>query len=207
MKNTLLIALAFAIFGCSKPAFEPKWTKEKAPETFSARFETTKGNFDITITRSNSPKAVDRLYQLLHHGYFDNSVFYRVVPHYIAQFGNSDQNIMDEWRSVKIPDEPVVLSNKKGTVTFARFGSETRDLELFINLNDNTELDTVVVEGVKGYPALGNVSSGMDVVKKLYSGHGENTMAKADKLYVDRSAFLRSFPNLDIIKKAYLIDN
>ncbi|MBD3581536.1 peptidylprolyl isomerase [Flavobacterium selenitireducens] len=207
MKNILLFVFALSIFGCAKPAFDPEWTQEQAPETFSARFETTKGNFDLEITRRNSPKAVDRLYQLIRHGYFDNSVFYRVVPHYIAQFGNSDQAIMGQWRSVKVPDEPVILSNKKGTITFARFGNETRDLELFINLNDNTELDTVVVEGIKGYPALGTVSAGMDVVKKLYSGHGENTMAKADNLYLDRNAFLRSFPNLDLIKKAYLTDN
>lgn len=193
-------------FGCGKSTFDPDWTNEQAPDDFSARFETTKGNFDIEVQRQNSPEAADRLYQLIKHGYFDNSIFYRVVPQYIAQFGNSDLKMMEQWRSVTIPDEPVRLSNRKGTFSFARFGKDTRDLEIFINLNDNTELDTVVVEGVKGYPAVGRVSNGMDVILKLYGGHGENTMAKADNLYQDRNAFMRSFPNLDVIKSAYLLD-
>jgi len=206
MKNSVLLVLCCFVFGCSNPKFDPEWTKEQAPAQFSARFETTKGNFDILITRSNSPKAADRLYQLIRHDYFNNALFYRVVPHYIAQFGNTDEAIMDQWRSVKVPDEPVILSNKTGTVTFARFGKETRDLELFINLINNTELDTVVLEGVKGYPALGNVVNGMDVVKKLHSGHGENTMAQSERMYRNRNAFMRSFPNLDRIKKAHILD-
>ncbi|RZJ70404.1 peptidylprolyl isomerase [Flavobacterium sp.] len=205
MSKFLFAALLLLTFGCAKPKFEKDWTTEKAPEKFTAKFETTKGAFEVEIERKNSPKAVDRFYQLLNHNYFDNSIFYRVLPQYIAQFGNSDQAISDQWRLVKIPDEPVILPNKKGTITFARFGKETRDLELFININDNPELDTVVVEGVKGYPALGRVIKGMEVVQKLYSGYNERTMQDSERMYANRQDFLATYPNLDQIKTAKII--
>lgn len=206
MRKITLLLLVFALIACSRSKFEKEWTSEKAPETFSARFETTEGNFEIEIKRSNSPAAADRLYQLISHGYYDNSVFYRVVPNYVAQFGNTDMAVMEQWRSVKIPDEPVRLGNRKGTISFARYGKETRDLELFINLNHNIRLDTAVVDGVKGYPALGHVSKGMETVEELYSGYGERTMPEADDMYANRPDFMRTFANLDLIKKAYLLD-
>ena len=205
MRLLLLIVLVIFV-GCKESGFKPEWTNEVSPETFTARFETTKGEFDITVERRLSPKAADRLYQLIKHGFYDNAIFYRVVPGFVAQFGNTDTVAMNKWRTVKIPDEPVLRSNKKGTVSFARFGKETRDLELFINLNDNTVLDTLDFEGVKGFPALGNVTQGIETVEKLYSGYGEQTMSD-ENLYLNRPLFYRSYPKLDIIEKAYLIEN
>ena len=202
MKSLFALLLLFLV-GCADSNFKKEWTAEKAPDTFTATFETTKGNFDIEVKRDWSPKAADRLYQLVKHGYYDNAIFYRVVPGFVAQFGNTDTAAMNQWRSVKVPDEPVLHGNAKGTVSFARFGKETRDLELFINLNDNPVLDTLDFEGVKGFPAVGRVSSGMKTVEELYGGYGENTMSD-DDLYLNREGFYRSYPKLDLIKKAYL---
>ncbi|HLA55485.1 MAG TPA: hypothetical protein VK623_05270 [Flavobacterium sp.] len=78
-------------------------------------------------------------------------------------------------------------------------------MELFINLNDNTVLDTLDFAGVKGFPALGNVVKGMETVEQLYSGYGENTMAN-DNLYLNRALFYETYPKLDLIKKAYLTE-
>ncbi len=97
-------------------------------------------------------------------------------------------------------------SNKRGTIAFARSGKETRDLEVFINLEDNPVLDTIDFEGVKGFPVLGNVIKGMEVVDELYSGYGETTMSDPN-LYTNRPHFYQTFPKLDLIKKAYLIEN
>ncbi|RZJ65582.1 MAG: peptidylprolyl isomerase [Flavobacterium sp.] len=205
MKKIVSFLIIMFVFGCSKPTFDPDWTTEKAPEKFTARFETTKGNFDIEVERKLSPAAADRVFQLVSHDYYDNAIFYRVLPQYLAQFGNTNTAIMKQWQAVRIPDEPVVLSNKKGTVSFARYGKDSRDLELFINLNNNPELDTTVVDGVKGYPAFGNVVKGMDVVESLHSGYGDRSMQASEIMYNDRNDFLRTFPALDVIKKAYLI--
>ena len=200
----VLILLLFA--ACSQPKFSKDWVSEKAPQTFTAVFETTKGEFKIEVDREDSPAAADRFYQLVKHGYFDDAVFYRVVPGFVAQFGNSDTLMMNQWRKFKIPDEPVKRSNLTGTISFARSGPQTRDLELFINLNDNEKLDTLEFEGVRGFPAFGRVSKGFSVVKALYSGYGETSMEMSDQLYTNRSAFLQTFPKLDKIKKATLSD-
>jgi peptidyl-prolyl cis-trans isomerase A (cyclophilin A) len=206
MRTICFIVLSVLVLSCKESGFKPEWTSERSPETFSARFETTKGDFDFEVKRSLSPKAADRLYQLIKHGYYDNAIFYRVVPDFVAQFGNTDTLQMKHWRSVTIPDEDVRLSNTRGTISFARYGKESRDLELFINLGNNTSLDTLSQDGVKGFPALGNVTKGMDVVDKLYSGYGEATMTDPN-LYANRDLFYQTFPKLDLIKKAYLIEN
>jgi peptidyl-prolyl cis-trans isomerase A (cyclophilin A) len=198
----LFIVLGF-LTSCKKRDFDPSWTKEQAPVTFTARFETTQGNFEIAVTRDYSPKAADRFYQLVKHGYFDNAMFYRVVKDFVAQFGNMDTLKMRQWRSVKIPDEPVRLSNTRGTVSFTQYGPNSRDLEVFINLEDNIALDTVVQQGVVGFPAFGHVVKGMGVVDKLYSGYGETSMGDP-YLYVDRRKFHSRYPRLVVIKKAYL---
>jgi homoserine O-acetyltransferase len=201
-----MFLLFVVLISCAKPAFDPVWLKEQAPESFTARFETTKGDFEIAVERRYSPKAADRFYQLVKHGYFDDAMFYRVVEGFVAQFGNTDTLQMNKWRSVKIPDEPVLLSNLKGTVSFARDGKQSRDLELFINLEDNTKLDTLNFNSVRGFPAFGNVTKGMDVVQSLYSGYAEATMADYENMYLDRAAFYKTYPKLDLIKQAYLID-
>ena len=205
MKKLLLCLLPLLVVGCKKPDFDVAWTKEQAPARFSVQFETTKGNFTIEVTRDLSPKAVDRFYQLVQHDYFDNGIFYRVVPDFVAQFGNTNSDVMEQWRTVKIPDEPVKMNNQKGAVSFARFGPGTRDLELFINLKNNPVLDTLDFEGVRGFPAIGQVREGMDVVEKLYGGYGEQTMSD-ENLYTDRAAFYQKYPKLDLIKNAYVIE-
>jgi peptidyl-prolyl cis-trans isomerase A (cyclophilin A) len=204
MKKWVFILLATMLLSCAESVkFKPEWTTEQSPETFTATFETTKGSFNIQIKRSLSPKAADRIYQLVKRGYYDNAIFYRVVPGFVVQFGNTDTLVMNQWRKVKIPDEPVIQGNTRGTVSFARSGKETRDLELFINLNDNRVLDTLDFEGVKGFPALGKVTKGMETVEKLYSGYGETTMSN-ENLYLNPSGFLQTYPKLDKIIKAYL---
>lgn len=205
MQKILFFFLLVILTSCKDSEFKTEWTKEKAPETFAARFETTKGDFDIEIKRSWSPHAADRFYQLIKHGYYDNAIFYRVVEGFVAQFGNTDVQTMNIWKAVTIPDEPVTHSNMRGTISFARFGKDSRNLEVFINLEDNTVLDTLTFEEVKGFTPLGSVKKGMEVVDKLYSGYAEDPMSDKN-LYQNRTLFYQTFPKLDLIRKAYLID-
>lgn len=205
MRFVLMLLLSIVAIGCKKESFNVGWTKEQAPDVFKAKFETTKGDFEIEIKRNWSPKAADRLYQLLKHDYYDNAIFYRVVPNFVAQFGNTDAAQMKLWKSITLPDEPARHSNTRGTVSFARSGKNSRDLEIFINLEDNTILDTLAFEGVKGFTPLGKVSKGMQVVDDLYSGYSEEPMSNPN-LYSNRDLFYQTYPKLDLIKKAYLID-
>lgn len=205
MKYVLIVITALLLVCCSKATFNPEWTKETAPTTYTARFETSKGNFDIEVTRAWSPKAADRLHQLLTHHFYDNTLFYRVVSNFVVQFGNIDTTVTKKWEKFKVADEPVLKSNLKSFVSFARAGKETRGNDLFINLKNNQRLDTVHVEGVIGYPVLGKVINGMDVVESFYSEYGNKTMDVYDSLSSNRKKYLALFPKLDSIKKAYII--
>ncbi|MFC7773970.1 peptidylprolyl isomerase [Flavobacterium sp. GCM10027622] len=200
------IALAFLVLGCGKPSFSTKWMDEKAPETFQARFESSQGDFEVEFTRDLSPKAVDRIYQQINHKFYDGIVFYRVVPNFVAQFGHMDSTATaNNWDRYKVEDEPVKGSNVKGTISYARSGPNSRGNHLFINLKDNKRLDTVAFNRVKGFPTLGKVTKGMEVVEKLYSGYGNETMNVYDTLAVKRKEFMKKFPKLDSIKKAYIV--
>jgi len=205
MKQLIFVLLILFLNGCAKPVFISKWVDKKSPETFVTRFETSKGSFDIRVMRNSSPLAVDRFYQLIVHHFYDNAVFYRVVPGFVVQFGISDTVRMNYWKKYKIPDEKVVSGNIKGSLSYARSGFETRGTELFINLNDNARLDTVIYEGVKGFPTFGEVIRGMEVVESIYSGYSNSTMNKLDTMYLDRSRFIDIFPKLDLIHKAYIL--
>ena len=202
-----IISLLLLLMSCSKPAFKSKWIKEQAPANFTARFETTKGVFDVEITREWSPLAADRFYQTVKHRYYNNTVFYRVVPNFVAQWGNNDTSVLKLWEPYKIADEPVVQSNFKGFMSYARSGKETRGSTLFINLKDNQRLDTVIANGVKGYPPFGKVIRGMDVVDSLYSGYAGRTMSKLDTLQKYPALFFKQFPKLDKVNKAYIVKN
>src|SRR5271163_2010587 len=59
----------------------------KAPETFKARFITTKGEFVIEVHRDWAPLGADRFYNLVRNGYFNNAHFFRIVPGFVVQFG------------------------------------------------------------------------------------------------------------------------
>lgn len=199
MKRYLYFLVFIGILGCSPKVFHKKWTTEIAPETYTVQFETSKGNFEIDVTRRLSPHAVDRLYQLVTNRYFDGHLFYRVNPGFVAQFGSGDKEAYDSWDSISVPDEAVVQGNGKGTLSFARGGPESRTSDLFINLEDNQRLDTIFYNDVRGFPSFGRVTKGMEVVTALYSGYADTTMERLDLMYTDQEAFIQKFPKLDTI--------
>ncbi|MES2373305.1 MAG: peptidylprolyl isomerase [Bacteroidota bacterium] len=206
MRYLFYLLILIVAAGCHRAVFKNKWLKEKAPEKFSAGFETSKGYFEAEFTREWSPLAVDRLYAQLKHHYYDKTLFYRVRPAFVAQFGGDDSLKRKPWTKHKIPDEPVRRPSERATISFARGGKESRGNDLFINLRNNSpRLDTISPGGVKGYPVLGTVTKNMEVVDSLYSGYGDKVFAKYDTLLKNRRAFLDSFPKLDSIKRAFLI--
>jgi cyclophilin family peptidyl-prolyl cis-trans isomerase len=202
----LLLVTGTLILACQGNTFNPKWLQDKAPEQFTIRFETTKGHFDVRVTKAWSPLAADRLYQMVKHKYFDYAIFYRVTEDFVAQFGSSNRLLTAQWMSHPVPDEPVLHPNKRGTMTFARAGKDNRGSDLFINLSDNTKLDTTEHLGVRGYPPLGEVIQGMEVVDQLYDIYGDDLMQETERMYSDRNGFMQAYPGLDYVKKAYLVE-
>jgi len=212
MNNSTLflsvLLLIFTVSCSSNEVFKKKWTSKKAPETFKARFETTKGIFDIEAKRAWSPNAVDRLYQLIKSEFYTDVALFRVVPNFVVQFGiHNDSNLNKEWANYKIPDEPVIEKNIEGSISFARGGKESRTTQLFINLKSNSpRLDTLDYNGAKGFPVVAKVTQGMDVVKKFYDGYGGNPATKQNEIQKEGNNYLKkNFPELDYINRAYII--
>jgi peptidyl-prolyl cis-trans isomerase A (cyclophilin A) len=177
----------------------PSSLKARAPEMYRVRFNTTKGEVILEITRALAPLGADRFYNLVRAGFFTNCTFFRVVPGFIVQFGISPRpDVARVWQNANIADDPVKESNKRGTITFATAGPNTRTTQLFINLADNAPLDG------QGFAPFGQVVEGMDVVDKIYSGYGERPdqgrLQSEGKAYTDKS-----FPMLDKILSATIV--
>lgn len=207
MKRILILVSIVLIASCAPKKFNQKWLKAEAPTTFKARFETTKGNFDIVARRAWSPKGVDRLYQLIKNGYYDDVAIFRVVPDFVAQFGiHNDTLINTSWRNFGIDDEPVLAKNDAMSISFARGGVKTRSNQIFINLKDNYRLDELAYSGVKGFPVIAKVIAGKENVLKFYDGYGDTLGRKQDSINKFGNVFLREkFPKVDYIIKAYFI--
>src|SRR5579859_5712511 len=146
----------------------PEWIGQ-APAEFKAKFTTSKGDFTMLVTREWSPRGADRFYGLVKNGFFDGVVFFRVVSGFMAQFGiHGSPEVSAVWRNAKIQDDPVVQSNKRGMVTYAKGGANSRTTQVFINYSDKNErLDAM------GFSPFGKVIEGMEVVDSLYSGFGD----------------------------------
>jgi peptidyl-prolyl cis-trans isomerase A (cyclophilin A) len=188
------------------PGFsDPAKLTAKAPETFKAQFDTTKGKFTIEVTRSLSPNGADRFYNLVRSGYFKDIAFFRVIPGFMCQFGiHGDPAVSAKWRDANIPDDAVKGSNTRGTISFATAGPGTRTTQLFINFADNVNLDGM------GFSPFGKVTEGMDVVDKINSEYGEGAPRgrgpDQGRIQGEGNVFLKKeFPNLDYIKSATIL--
>ena len=180
----------------------PSALTEQAPATFKANFVTSQGPFVITVTRSWAPLGADRFYNLVKSGYFDGIRFFRVIPGFMAQFGiHGTPAVQSAWRSASLKDDPVRQSNKRGTVTFATAGPNTRTTQFFINFGDNTGLDK------QGFAPFGEVVTGMSVVDKINAEYGEGAPRgkgpDQGRIQAEGNAYLnKEFPKLDYIKSA-----
>lgn len=185
---------------------QPRRANETAPATYRALFETTEGELTVQVHRDWAPRAADRFYNLLRVGYYDSVYVHRVVPGRVAQFGiHPDPRINYVWQQAVIQDEPVVESNERGTMSFAKSGPNSRTSQVFINLRDNPGLDD------QGFSPFGEVVEGMTVVDSLYSGYGDGP-PRGEGPYPAQGAaegnayFEREFPELDQILEARIVE-
>ena len=198
----LLAALAVPALAQSPNLANPAALTEKAPATYKARFDTSKGVVVIQVTRAWAPNGADRFYNLVKNGFYDNVRFFRVISGFMVQFGiNGDPALSAKWREANIKDDPVRQHNTRGMITFATAGPDTRTTQVFINFADNNALDGM------GFAPFGKVVSGMDVVDKLYAGYGEGAPRgrgpDQGRLQSEGNAYLaKSFPKMDYVKKA-----
>ena len=204
MRRVLFGLLAVSILACGAgnahlALWEPSASDlaVQAPDSFMVTFETSAGDFVVAFYRDWAPLGVNRVYHLTRYDFYAGTRFFRVNPG-LVQFGLSGQPALDSvWADLTIQDDPLVGSNTRGTVSFAKAGPGSRSTQLFINRQDNPLYDTCCSGG---FPPVGRVVSGMETVDALFSGHGESPVNYQDSIMIVGNNFLdQRYPGLDTI--------
>jgi peptidyl-prolyl cis-trans isomerase A (cyclophilin A) len=191
--------------GANPALTNPSLATEQAPAEYKVRFETTKGPIVVLVHRDWAPNGADRFYNLVKVGFYDQAKFFRAIKDFMVQFGISPYpEAAAAWKDATIKDDPVKESNKRGRVTFATAGPNTRTTQLFINLKDNGNLDGM------GFAPFGEVVEGMEVVDQLFMGYGEGAPSgrgpAQGRIQAQGNAYLEDkFPKLDGIVGATLV--
>ena len=209
--TAILAGAAVALVACQpRPAAQQQTgatsaaTTPAAPDSFLVALETSKGRVVMQVVRDWAPRGADRFYELVNNRYYDGAKFFRVLG-FMAQFGIGGDPAMNErWSNADIPDDPVTQSNKRGFVSYAMGGPNTRSTQLFINKRDNARLDPM------GFAPFATVVEGMDVVDKLYSGYGEGAPdgngPLQDRIEREGNRYLdKYFPLLDSVVTARVV--
>ncbi len=205
-KLTLLqlsLVAAAAVVSCGKKGANI----EAAPAQYKVRLQTTKGDVVILVHRDWSPLGADHFYELTKAGFYNDNAIFRALPGFIVQWGiNGDPKVNRNWSEKSISDDPPKVSNKIGTIVFAKTGEpNSRTTQVFINLGDNSaSLDP------QGFTPFGEVIQGMDHVTEFYTGYGEGQPngpgpSQADIADTGNAYLQQRYPKVDYIKKATII--
>uniref|UniRef100_A0A7R9Z8S9 Peptidyl-prolyl cis-trans isomerase n=1 Tax=Pseudictyota dubia TaxID=2749911 RepID=A0A7R9Z8S9_9STRA len=161
------------------------------------------GKFVVEVHPSWAPLGAERFLELVDSGdaFWKGIRFFRVISGFMAQFGIPGKpEVAAQWKEKVIKDDPVKESNKRGYVSFATSGKDSRTTQMFINLVDNTNLDGM------GFSPFARVVEGMeDVVDSIYSGYGEGAPSgkgpEQGKIQSMGNKYLkRNFPMLSYVK-------
>ncbi len=178
---------------------------EPSPETFRARFVTSKGEFVVEVHRSWAPLGADRFYNLVRLGFYDDTRVYRIRAGEFVQFGLSGNPAVNAvWYERTIPDDPPGPEHVRGRVFFAMRGPADRTTQAVINLRDHPDYTE------QGFVPFGEVIEGMDVVDRLYAGYGERAGGgmrggNQGRIVTEGNAHLDAeFPLLDRIHRAVI---
>lgn len=198
MSRNAVITAALLGLAALMPAFAAEGAKPM-PDVYKVKLETSKGDIVVEVHRDWAPIGAARFQELVEAKFFDECRFFRVVPNFVVQFGiNGDPQTNVAWRSKRIADDPVKQSNKRGYLTFATSGPNSRTTQLFINLRDNERLDGM------GFSAFGKVIEGMKIVDELFSGYGE-TPDQGQIQSAGNAYLTKTFAKLDFIKTARMM--
>ncbi|WP_309869744.1 peptidylprolyl isomerase [Luteibacter sp. 1214] len=172
----LKAVLASVLLALPVAALAQQPAKPSAPPTGSAEhprvvMHTTQGDFTLELYPEKAPKSVANFLQYVRDGFYDGTVFHRVVNGYLVQGGLYSRDLTQRRTRAAIPSEADNgLSNLRGTVAVAR-GADANSgtSQFFVNLVDNRRLDYVSNQSglTWGFAVFGKIVSGMDVVDKI----------------------------------------
>jgi peptidyl-prolyl cis-trans isomerase B (cyclophilin B) len=143
--------------------------------------ETNYGNIVIKLHDDKTPKTVENFKKYVADGFYEGTVFHRVIDGFMIQGGGFDENMNQKKTQGPITNEAKLgAMNKRGTIAMARTQDpHSATAQFFINVNDNDFLNfsSESLQGW-GYCVFGEVVQGMDVVDTIksvktahYAGH------------------------------------
>ena len=139
-------------------------------ETNMVKLETSMGNIVIELNEQAAPVTVKNFLGYVEEGFFDGTIFHRVIPDFMIQGGGfTDQMVKKQTHDPIINEANNGLKNERGTIAMARTSDpNSATCQFFINHRDNGPLN-YVENGNPGYAVFGKTIEGMDVVDAIAS--------------------------------------
>jgi peptidyl-prolyl cis-trans isomerase B (cyclophilin B) len=172
-KIIFAFAVVVAMAGCTKKANEansgavPKTETSTQKENVMVELETSMGTIVLELDDKKAPKTVENFLAYVKDGFYDGTIFHRVIDGFMIQGGGFDSKMVQKPTKAPIANESSNgLSNGPLTVAMARTNDpNSATAQFFINLVDNRRLDAV--GGSAGYAVFAKVVEGSDVVQKI----------------------------------------
>ena len=134
------------------------------------KFETSQGDFTVVLYPERAPKTVANFLQYVEDGFYEKTIFHRVIRGFMAQGGGFERDLQQKPTREPVANESGNgLLNETGTIAMARTNDpNSATAQFFINLKNNRFLDAPEGQaGKAGYCVFGKVTSGMDVIKQI----------------------------------------
>ena len=131
------------------------------------RFETSHGGFTVQLFPKEAPLTVANFLAYVDAGFFDGTIFHRIVPGFVIQGGGLTADFSQKKTQPPVRNEASNgLKNQRGTLSMARTNDpHSATSQFFVNLSDNGFLDPG--PGNPGYAVFGRVVEGLDVVDRI----------------------------------------
>lgn len=133
-------------------------------------FRTNLGSFVVELYPDKAPKTVENFLSYVNQGYYEGTIFHRVIDKFIIQGGGLTSDLRPKPTYPPVPSESRNgLRNEPGALAMARaFNPDSATSQFFINLDDNKMLNYYKPEpALMGYTVFGKVIRGMDIAKKI----------------------------------------
>jgi len=131
------------------------------------RFETTHGGFTVELYQEDAPATVENFLRYVDEGFFDGTIFHRIVPGFVIQGGGLNAEFTQKKTRAPVKNEAANgVRNERGTLSMARTDEiHSATSQFFVNLADNAFLDHR--PGQYGYAVFGRIADGMEVIDRI----------------------------------------
>jgi len=145
------------------------------------KLETSEGNITVVLFADKSPKTVENFLAHVDEGFYENTVFHRIIDNFMVQGGGFDVDLKQKKTERKVINESKNrLHNDRGTLAMARTSDpDSAGSQFFINQRNNPRLDWTPFK--PGYTVFGEVITGMRIVDFMASTPTGNAVGKTDK--------------------------